>query len=150
MRGTPTGEMREKFLLGLALSRTVSLRARGEFVPEVWEGFKTLEFESFAHSRLKHRVQAAKARGYTDTGIFNDVVSVCSQVWFQNARAKWRRMVLKQEGKSDKCDSSVDGGSLGDLELYGNSTGSGGPPMSPSFMLGGPHSPASLASLDCA
>ncbi|XP_017876306.1 protein apterous-like isoform X1 [Ceratina calcarata] len=72
------------------------------------------------------------------------------QVWFQNARAKWRRMVLKQEGKSDKCDGSVDGGSLGDLELYGNSTGSGGPPMSPPFMLGGPHSPASLASLDCA
>ncbi|OAD58586.1 Protein apterous [Eufriesea mexicana] len=72
------------------------------------------------------------------------------RVWFQNARAKWRRMVLKQEGKSDKCDGSVDGGSLGDLELYGNSTGSGGPPMSPPFMLGGPHSPASLASLDCA
>lgn len=74
----------------------------------------------------------------------------CWQVWFQNARAKWRRMVLKQEGKSDKCDGSVDSGSLGDLELYGNSTGSGGPPMSPPFMLGGPHSPASLASLDCA
>ncbi|XP_026299525.1 protein apterous-like [Apis mellifera] len=72
------------------------------------------------------------------------------QVWFQNARAKWRRMVLKQEGKSDKCDGSVDSGSLGDLELYGNSTGSGRPPMSPPFMLGGPHSPASLASLDCA
>lgn len=58
-------------------------------------------------------------------------------------------MVLKQEGKSDKC-GGVDGSSLGDLELYGNSAGSGGPPMSPPFMLGGPHSPASLASLDCA
>lgn len=57
-------------------------------------------------------------------------------------------MVLKQEGKSDKC--GIDGNSLGDLELYGNSAGSGGPPMSPQFMLGGPHSPASLASLDCA
>ncbi|XP_015126150.1 protein apterous [Diachasma alloeum] len=70
------------------------------------------------------------------------------QVWFQNARAKWRRMVLKQEGKSDKC-GGVDGGSLNDLELYGNSAGSGGPPMSPQFMMG-PHSPASLGSLDCA
>lgn len=73
----------------------------------------------------------------------------CQQVWFQNARAKWRRMVLKQEGKSDKC-GGVDGGSLNDLELYGNSAGSGGPPMSPQFMMGGVHSPASLGSLDCA
>lgn len=76
-------------------------------------------------------------------------------MWFQNARAKWRRMVLKQEGKSDKCggsgSGSVDGGSLGDLELYGNSAGSGGAPMSPPFMLStGAHSPASLTSLDCA
>jgi len=59
-------------------------------------------------------------------------------------------MSLKQEGKMDKCDGGVDGGNLGDLELYGNCAGSGGPPMSPPFMLGGPHSPASLASLDCA
>lgn len=67
-------------------------------------------------------------------------------------------MVLKQESKSDKCGGgsgggggSVDGGSLGDLELYGNSAGSGGTPMSPPFMLGaGAHSPASLTSLDCA
>lgn len=83
--------------------------------------------------------------------VMYETLSACavSQVWFQNARAKWRRMMLKQEGKGDKCDG-VDGNNLGDLELYGNGTGSGGPPISPPFMLGGPHSPSSLASLDCA
>ena len=64
-------------------------------------------------------------------------------------------MVLKQEGKSDKCGlgpGSVDGAGMGELEMYGGagSAGSAGPPMSPPFVLGGPHSPASLGSLDCA
>ncbi|CAH1125159.1 unnamed protein product [Ceutorhynchus assimilis] len=75
------------------------------------------------------------------------------QVWFQNARAKWRRMMLKQEGKSvgEKCSGSE---SMSDMDIYG---GPGGPasmgssigmaPHSPSFMLpGGPGSPSSL---DC-
>ncbi|GLV32111.1 apterous [Carabus blaptoides fortunei] len=72
------------------------------------------------------------------------------QVWFQNARAKWRRMMLKQEGKSgDKCSGS-DGG-LGDLDVYphgpGSMTGSiqSLPPRSPPFML----PPGSPSSLDC-
>ena len=60
---------------------------------------------------------------------------------------------MKQEGKSDKCGGGlgpggVDSASLGELELYGG--GGGGPPMSPPFVLAGPHSPASLGSLDCA
>ncbi|XP_050312113.1 LIM/homeobox protein Lhx9-like isoform X2 [Anthonomus grandis grandis] len=74
------------------------------------------------------------------------------QVWFQNARAKWRRMMLKQEGKSgEKCSGSE---SMSDMDMYG---GPGGPasigssmgmaPHSPSFMMpGGPGSPSSL---DC-
>ncbi|XP_063235162.1 LIM/homeobox protein Lhx9-like isoform X2 [Bacillus rossius redtenbacheri] len=77
------------------------------------------------------------------------------QVWFQNARAKWRRMVLKQEGKAglpgDKCPG-VD--QLGDLEAFqhhGPASGDyrhqglGPDPHSPDFMLGG----ASPPSLEC-
>ncbi|XP_066260226.1 LIM/homeobox protein Lhx2 isoform X2 [Euwallacea similis] len=74
------------------------------------------------------------------------------QVWFQNARAKWRRMMLKQEGKSgEKCSGSE---SMSDMDMYG---GPGGPasmgssigmaPHSPQFMMpGGGGSPSSL---DC-
>lgn len=75
------------------------------------------------------------------------------QVWFQNARAKWRRLVQKQDGKSsgDKCSGSESG--IGDLDLYphgpGSLTGSiqSLPPHSPPFMLGPGGSPNSL---DCA
>lgn len=63
-------------------------------------------------------------------------------------------MVLKQEGKSDKCSPGgglgpgIDSGSFSELDMYGSNPG--GPPMSPPFVLGGSHSPASLGSLDCA
>ncbi|CAD7076923.1 unnamed protein product [Hermetia illucens] len=54
------------------------------------------------------------------------------QVWFQNARAKWRRMMMKQDGKSgsDKSEGPLD------LDSYSA--------HSPPFMLGGPPSPHSI------
>lgn len=54
------------------------------------------------------------------------------QVWFQNARAKWRRMMMKQEGKA--MDGEKGEGSI-DLDTYN--------PHSPSYMLG-PPSPTSM------
>lgn len=54
------------------------------------------------------------------------------QVWFQNARAKWRRMMMKQEGKA--IDGEKGEGSI-DLDTYN--------PHSPSYMLG-PPSPTSM------
>lgn len=89
-------------------------------------------------------------------GVISQLTLVlCSQVWFQNARAKHRRMALKNDGKFDKCGlgpsglgpGCMDSGSLSELDLY---PGSSGAPMSPGGFLGGPHSPSSLGSLDCA
>ncbi|KAG5866772.1 hypothetical protein JTB14_013734 [Gonioctena quinquepunctata] len=70
------------------------------------------------------------------------------QVWFQNARAKWRRMMLKQEGKSgEKCSGSE---SISDMDLYPHGPGSMGStismnPHSPPFIM----PPGSPSSLDC-
>ncbi|EEB19660.1 Ultrabithorax, putative [Pediculus humanus corporis] len=70
------------------------------------------------------------------------------QVWFQNARAKWRRMMVKQEGKSDKC--SGESGVLSDLDSYATHSGGGNMslgPHSPPFTLS--NSCSSPASLEC-
>uniref|UniRef100_A0A182Q8F4 Homeobox domain-containing protein n=1 Tax=Anopheles farauti TaxID=69004 RepID=A0A182Q8F4_9DIPT len=56
------------------------------------------------------------------------------QVWFQNARAKWRRMMMKQEGKIDPSDKGD-----GSLDLDGYVSHSPG-----SYIMGGPGSPSSL------
>nr|BAK19076.1 Bmptp-Z and Bmap-A fusion protein gamma [Bombyx mori] len=66
------------------------------------------------------------------------------RVWFQNARAKWRRMVTKQENKmSDKCSPD---GSL-EMDMYHGPMGSiqSLPPHSPPYsVMGGPPSPNSM------
>ncbi|XP_021701490.1 protein apterous isoform X1 [Aedes aegypti] len=56
------------------------------------------------------------------------------QVWFQNARAKWRRMMMKQEGKIIDSDKGE-----GSLDLDGYVSHSPG-----SYIMGGPGSPSSL------
>nr|CAH7746431.1 unnamed protein product [Callosobruchus chinensis] len=68
-------------------------------------------------------------------------------VWFQNARAKWRRMMLKQEGKSgEKCSGSE---SMSDMDMYPH-----GPASMGSTISMNPHSPfmmpqGSPSSMDC-
>ncbi|GBP93819.1 Protein apterous [Eumeta japonica] len=67
------------------------------------------------------------------------------RVWFQNARAKWRRMVTKQENKmTEKCSPD---GSL-EMDMYhGSIAGSiqSMPPHSPPYsVMGGPASPNSM------
>ncbi|KAK6629383.1 hypothetical protein RUM43_003200 [Polyplax serrata] len=66
------------------------------------------------------------------------------KVWFQNARAKWRRMMVKQEGKSDK--SCSESGGLSDIESYPSH--SGGTPGGGSMSMG-PHSPPFVLSNSC-
>ena len=70
------------------------------------------------------------------------------QVWFQNARAKWRRMMIKQEGKSgEKCPGAESGSSLGDMESFAPPEFHQQPlqPRSPPFVLGG----SSPSPLEC-
>lgn len=70
------------------------------------------------------------------------------QVWFQNARAKWRRMMLKQEGKTgEKCSNSEN---MSDMDLYPHGPSSMGSnismnPHSPPFIM----PPGSPSSVDC-
>lgn len=70
------------------------------------------------------------------------------QVWFQNARAKWRRMMLKQEGKSgEKCSNSDN---MSDMDMYPHGPSSMGSnismnPHSPPFIM----PPGSPSSVDC-
>ncbi|KAJ9585880.1 hypothetical protein L9F63_020479, partial [Diploptera punctata] len=68
-------------------------------------------------------------------------------VWFQNARAKWRRMMIKQEGKTgEKCPGTESGSSLGDMDSFQPPVGPDFhqqplPPHSPPFVLGTSPSP---------
>ncbi|XP_059489032.1 protein apterous-like isoform X2 [Neocloeon triangulifer] len=72
------------------------------------------------------------------------------QVWFQNARAKWRRMMIKQEGKIPSDKQGLDSPCGGDLQQshLGHPHSDylhmqGDPSCSPQYMMGSP------SSLDC-